>query len=107
MGKDYKLNCLQQFFFQNSSDSLNWKYTYVTSDQPESLEVPGSDRRIMLHIFASVDRRERLGGGGPGEGGRRAEEAVEVPVKAQFLVDGQTTRLETIISLLLCNTTTE
>ncbi len=57
--------------------TISWKYTYVTSNQPESLEIPGSDRRIMLHICAQTERK-------PGAN-------VVVPVKAHFLLDGQST----------------
>lgn len=76
---------------QQSSEEppIRWKYTYVTSNQPESLEIPGSDRRILLHLSARVNRKERTKG--------RPTEVVEVPVKAQFLVDGQTTTAMTLV----------
>jgi hypothetical protein len=39
-------------------DPISWRHTYVTSNQPESLEIPGSDRRVLLHISAKVEERD-------------------------------------------------
>ena len=49
----------------------------MTTNQPESLEIPGSNRRISLHIVAE-------------SGQKRENGEVRIPIKAQFLVDGRT-----------------
>lgn len=66
----------------NTQDNLRhrplfWHYTYVTTNHPESRDLPGYGRRIMLHMLAST--RTELGG-----------HAQRMNLKAQFLVDGQT-----------------
>lgn len=56
----------------------------MTSNKPESLEIPGSGRRILLHIVAEIDQNP--------EDGR-----IKLPIKAQFLLDGQTTKALTFV----------
>ena len=88
----------------------------MTSNQPESLEIPGTDRRIVLHIVAGVESDEE-GDESSSKRKRPGEVSgscmnnyqpdsrvdsliyenpqlfrvvqVRVPVKAQFLVDGR------------------
>ena len=34
---------------------ISWQYTYVTAnDRPESRDIPGTGRRVMLHIAAKT-----------------------------------------------------
>lgn len=56
---------------------LYWHYTYVTTNHPESREMPGYGQRVLLHVVADtrIDR-----------GGR----AKVLKLKAQFLIDGHT-----------------
>ena len=49
----------------------------MTSNQPESLEIPGSDRRVLLHLVAGANFTRRPHG-----------PTAKVRVQAQFLVDG-------------------
>jgi len=56
---------------------LYWHYTYVTTNHPESREMPGYGQRVLLHVVAET-RLER--------GGR----ARRLKLKAQFLIDGAT-----------------
>ena len=56
---------------------LYWQYTYVTSNNPESREMPNYGQRVLLHVVA--DSRTERGG-----------TAKRLKIKAQFLVDGHT-----------------
>ena len=56
---------------------LYWHYTYVTTNHPESREMPGYGQRVLLHVVAET-RLER--------GGR----AKRLKLKALFLIDGAT-----------------
>ena len=56
----------------------------MTANQPESQEIPGSDRRIMLHIVAESTDKDHHGGN------MGSRPPATVSVKAQFLVDGNT-----------------
>lgn len=56
---------------------MNRRYTCVTSNKPESKEIPGSGCSFLLHIMADIDQNE--------------DGRVKLPIKVQFLLDGQTT----------------
>ena len=63
---------------------LYWHYTYVTTNHPESREMPGYGQRVILHVDA--DTRTERGG-----------TARRLKIKAQFLLDGHTDQSLTFI----------
>lgn len=74
---------------QNTDMSLRhrpfyWHYTYVTTNHPESREMPGYGQRVLLHVVA--DTRTERGG-----------TAKRLKLKAQFLIDGHTDQSLTFV----------
>jgi len=76
----------------STQDPISWRHTYVTSNQPENLEIPGSDRRVLLHISARVEKRGDEDTRGDHVKLVRHQDETLVKVQAQFLVDGYTTK---------------
>ena len=72
---------------------ISWQYTYVVSSQPESLEIPGSDHRLLLHVLAEVKEgsKDHVPGNDDDDDEAGLVKGVRIPIKAQFLLDGRST----------------